>query len=64
MCGRLLLLRMDGIIRASTQDDELNQKVGDVEFYLKDHNFIREEMIQLKNGRKREKGSTTTILLF
>jgi signal transduction histidine kinase len=49
---KISLFSMDGIIRASTQDDELNKKVGDVEFYLKDQNFIREEMIQLKNGEK------------
>ena len=49
---KINIFTMDGTIRASTQDDELNKKVGDVEFYLKDHNFIREEMVQLKNGRK------------
>jgi len=49
---KISIFSMDGIIRASTQDDELNQKVGDVDFYLKDHNFIREEMLQLKDGRK------------
>src|SRR4030042_6108501 len=49
---KISLFSMDGIIRASTQDDELNKKVGDVEFYLKDQAFIREEMIQLKNGEK------------
>jgi signal transduction histidine kinase len=49
---KISLFSMDGIIRASTQDDELNKKVGDVEFYLKDHHFIREEMVELKNGGK------------
>ena len=49
---KISLFSMDGIIRASTQDDELDKKVGDVEFYLKDHHFIREEMVQVKNGRK------------
>ncbi len=49
---KISLFSMDGIIRASTQNDELNKKVGDVEFYLKDHHFIREEMVQLKNGGK------------
>jgi hypothetical protein len=52
---KIFLFSTDGIIRASTEEDELNKKVGDVEFYLKDHNFIREEMVQLKDGRK-EKG--------
>jgi signal transduction histidine kinase len=49
---KIFIFGMDGIIRASTQDDELNKKVGYVEFYLKDHHFIREEMVQLKNGVK------------
>ena len=51
---RIALFSPDGTIRASTQDDELNKKIGDVQFYLKDHHFIREEMVQLKD-RKREK---------
>ncbi len=53
---KISLFSMDGIIRASTQDDELNKRVGNLEFYLKDHHFIREEMVQLKNGgRERER---------
>jgi signal transduction histidine kinase len=47
---RISLFSMDGTIKASTQDDEVNKKVGGVEFYLKDHHFIREEMVQLKGG--------------
>jgi signal transduction histidine kinase len=49
---KIFIFSIDGIIRASTQDGELNKKVGEVEFYLKDHSFIREEMVQGKNGRK------------
>jgi two-component system NtrC family sensor kinase len=49
---KISLFSIDGTIKASTQDDELNKKVGDVEFYLKDHHFIREEMVQLQDGRK------------
>ncbi len=49
---KISIFGMDGIIRASTQDDELNRKVQDIEFYLKDRHFIREEMVQLKEGRK------------
>lgn len=49
---RIAIFSMDGTIRASTQDDELNKKVGDVQFYLKDHHFIREEMVQHKDGSK------------
>ena len=49
---KIFLFSMDGIIRASTQEGELNKKVGDAEFYLKDHSFIREEMVQGKSGGK------------
>jgi signal transduction histidine kinase len=49
---KITLFSIDGTIKASTQDGELNKKVSDVNFYLKDHHFIREEMVQLKNGRK------------
>src|SRR5208337_4280890 len=48
---KISLFSIDGTIKASTQEDELNKKVGDLEFYLRDHNFIREEKVQLKNGR-------------
>jgi signal transduction histidine kinase len=48
---KISLFSIDGTIKASTQEDELNRKVGDLEFYLKDHNFIREEKVQLKDGR-------------
>ena len=49
---KITLFSIDGTIKASTQDGELNKKVSDVNFYLKNHHFIREEMVQLKNGRK------------
>jgi signal transduction histidine kinase len=49
---KINLFSMEGTIKASTQDDELNKKVGDVQFYLKDHHFIREEMVQHKDGSK------------
>jgi signal transduction histidine kinase len=49
---KISLFSMDGTIRASTQDDELNKKVGDIQFYLKDHHFIRGEMVELKDGKK------------
>ena len=54
---KIFLFSMDGIIRASTQDDELNKKVTDIEFYLKDRDFIREEMVQLKEWKKRKRKS-------
>ena len=48
---KISLFSGDGTIKASTQEDELNRKVGDLEFYLRVHNFIREEKVQLKDGR-------------
>ena len=48
---KISLFSSDGTIKASTQEDELNRKVGDLEFYLRVHNFIREEKVQLKDGR-------------
>ena len=48
---KISLFSIDGTIKASTQEDELNRKVGDLEFYLRDHHFIREEKVQLKDGR-------------
>ena len=48
---KISLFSDDGTIKASTQEDELNRKVGDLEFYLRVHNFIREEKVQLKDGR-------------
>ncbi len=49
---KISLFSIDGTIKASTQEDELNRKVGGLEFYLRNHHFIREEMVQLKEGRK------------
>jgi signal transduction histidine kinase len=48
---KITIFTMDGTIKASTEDNELNQKIRDQQFYLKDHPFIREEMVQLKDGR-------------
>ncbi len=49
---KISLFSSDGTIKASTQEDELNKKVGDLEFYLRDHHFIREEIVHLKDGRR------------
>jgi len=49
---KIYIVNMDGIIRASTQDEELNKKIGDADFYLKDQHFIREEVMELKDGKK------------
>ncbi len=49
---KISLFSIDGTVKASTQEDELNKKVRDLEFYLKDQSFIREELVQLKDGRR------------
>jgi signal transduction histidine kinase len=49
---KITLFSADGVIKASTQDDELNKKVGDIEFYLREHDFIREEVNSLNDGTK------------
>ena len=51
---KINVFKPDGSIRASTLEEELNQKVGDVDFFLKNQNFVREEIVHLQNG-KREK---------
>lgn len=46
----------DGVIRASTQEEELGKDVGDVEFFLKNRYFIKEEMVNERSeGKRREK---------
>jgi signal transduction histidine kinase len=53
---KISIFSIDGTIKASTQDEELNKKIGDLEFYLRDHHFIREEIVHLKDGsRERER---------
>ncbi len=47
---KITLFSADGIVKASTQDDELNKKVDDINFYLREHHFIREEPILLNDG--------------
>ncbi|MDP2971708.1 MAG: ATP-binding protein [Deltaproteobacteria bacterium] len=49
---KISLFRPDGVIRASTYEEELNKNVGGVEFYLNNQYFIREEMIRLENGKR------------
>ena len=49
---KISLFGIDGTVKASTQEDELNKKVGDIEFYLRDRHFIREELVQLKDGKR------------
>src|SRR5512139_2801453 len=52
---KITLFNADGIIKASTQDDELNKKIGNIEFYLREHHFIREEPVLLNDGRIKER---------
>lgn len=49
---KINVFRPDGMIKASTEELELNKNIGDVDFYLKHEYFIREEMIQRENGRR------------
>ena len=48
---KISLFSIDGTIKASTQEGELNRKVRDIESYLRDRHFIREERVRLKDGR-------------
>jgi two-component system, NtrC family, sensor kinase len=50
--SKINLFSPDGVIKASTNGDELDKKIWDVEFYLKNQYFIREEMVHRENGRK------------
>ena len=48
---KILLLSSDGTVKASTSDLDLNQKIGDIDIFLKRKYFIREEMVRLGDGR-------------
>lgn len=48
---KINVFKLDGTIEASTLEEELNRKVLDVEFFLKNQSFIREEGAHLQNGR-------------
>ena len=48
---RISLFDMDGTIKASTQEDELNKKVKDVATYLENRSFTREEKVRLRDGK-------------
>jgi two-component system NtrC family sensor kinase len=49
--SKIHLFWPDGTIKASTDNDELNKKIWNAEFFLKNQSFIREEMIRHENGR-------------
>jgi signal transduction histidine kinase len=49
---KINVFKPDGTIMASTRDEELNTKVTDVDFFLKNQYFIRDEVFQNPNGRR------------
>jgi signal transduction histidine kinase len=49
---KISLLSIDGTIKASTQDEDINKRVSDVKPLLKNLYFIKEEMVRLENGRR------------
>ncbi len=50
--SKINIFRPDGLIKVSSQEWELNKNVGDVEFFLKNQYFIREELVQSEKGKK------------
>ena len=48
---RILLLSQDGTVKASIQDQDLNQKIEEVDSFLKNQYFVREEMVRLGDGK-------------
>jgi signal transduction histidine kinase len=48
---RILLFSIDGTVRASTSEQDLNSKIEDVGSFLKNQSFIKEERVRLENGR-------------
>ena len=48
---KIVLLSIDGTIKASAQDEDLNEKVNDVERLLK-HQYLIKEEVRLENGRR------------
>ncbi len=52
---KITLFTADGTVKASTQDEELNKKIGNIEFYLREHHFIREEPSLLKDRNPKER---------
>jgi signal transduction histidine kinase len=49
---KINLFRPDGTIKASTHDEELNRNIGDVDYYLKNQYFVREETVRDESGKK------------
>jgi signal transduction histidine kinase len=55
---KIALFTPDGTIRSSTRVDELNKRVGNVDFYLKNKSFLQKETDQ------EEKGETEKIRVY
>src|SRR4030042_1798761 len=51
---RILLLSQDGTVKASTQDQDLKLKIEDVDSFLKNQYFVREETVRLGGGKKKK----------
>jgi signal transduction histidine kinase len=49
---KINIVRPDGIVKASTDDTELDKKVADVDFLLENRDFVREEMVRHGDGKK------------
>ena len=49
---KINLFRPDGIVKASTHDEELDRNIGDVDYYLKNQYFVREETVRDESGKK------------
>jgi len=48
--SKITLFRLDGMIRATTHEEELDTNIGDVAFFLKNRHFIQQEAVEGKNG--------------
>jgi signal transduction histidine kinase len=48
---KILLLSQDGTVKASTQDQDLNLKIEDVDSFLENQYFVREETVHLGGGK-------------
>lgn len=51
---KIYLFTLDGTIKASIPEEDLNRKVLDVDSYLKNQYFIKEEKVHLENDRLEE----------
>jgi signal transduction histidine kinase len=51
---KINVFRMDGIIRASTRDEEFDTKVSNVDYFLKNRYFIRNEVSASPTGGKEQ----------